>query len=133
VEKNQVINVAPSPGQGAQTEAIEIKNLPPGLTINALLEGGKQVLGSKFFPYDAIHNNCQDFIVALLVGSGLSSKRAVDFIKQDLADIVPKLPGYAEKWAKRLTDLGGLVDVVRFGAGAQKKKRPGSLYRRLNS
>ena len=37
----------------------------------------------KFFIYDGVNNNCQDFVLNLLQNSGLGNQSDYEFIKQD--------------------------------------------------
>jgi hypothetical protein len=89
-------------------------------TIFELIKNGKRVHGDTFWLYDAKTNNCQDFILSLLMGSALLTPELEKFIKQDAVTIFKGMPGYAEKIAKFLTDTAGKADVVIHGKGPIK-------------
>jgi hypothetical protein len=92
--------------------------MKPNLTPNILMEGGKKVLGNKFVPYDAVHNNCQDFIMALFRGSNIGDQSDFDFIKQDTKGFFKgKDQAFTRKTAKFVTDLGGKVNEIFTGHG----------------
>lgn len=116
VEKNEVINMFENPKKLKDSEQKEVSNVPTGITLNALLEGGKRLLGGKFFDYDASSNNCQDFIIALLKGSNIGTQEDYTFIKQD-TDVLFKKQGFLKKMSKFVTDLGAKVNVITQGAG----------------
>ena len=116
MEKNEVISVSFAKAFTAKTEVMEVP-LTSGLTINGLLEGARKQMGGNFFPYDPFHNNCQDFIMGVLIGSGLATPGLTAFVKQPMEDIINELPGYTGKIAKAITDLGGLANVAIEGRG----------------
>jgi hypothetical protein len=119
IEKNEVINISPAK---AFTDKTQIMRVPMtgGFTINTLLNGAKSVMGDKFFPYDPFHNNCQDFIMSILLGSGLATPSITEFVKQPLEKVIQELPSITGKIAKGITDLGGLVNVAIEGRGGLK-------------
>jgi hypothetical protein len=116
IEKNEVISITPGKAFKQDTEIMEVP-LTAGITINALLAGAKKVMGDKFYPYDPFHNNCQDFIMAILHGSGLATPGLTQFVKQPIEGVISELPGYTGKVAKIITDLGGLANVAMEGRG----------------
>lgn len=123
IEKNDVINIEPEKKAEPNTEKMKVTMGGTGHTINTLLNGGKQILGSKFFPYDAFTNNCQDFIISLLTGSGLGDDAVRAFVKQPLEGIVANLPSYTSSIARGITDLGGVVNTARYGQGGLNPSR----------
>ena len=116
MEKNEVISISFAKAFTAKTEVMEVP-LSAGITINSLLEGARKQMGDKFFPYDPFYNNCQDFIMGVLNGSGLATPGLTAFVKQPMEDIIDELPGYTGKIAKAITDLGGLANVAIEGRG----------------
>lgn len=116
MEKNEVINVSYAKGFTDKTEIMEVP-LHGGITINELLGGARKVMGDKFFPYDPFHNNCQDFIMAILNGSGLATPALTQFVKQPLEGVISELPGYTGKIAKTITNIGALANVALEGRG----------------
>ena len=91
------------------TERQEIQNIPSGLTLNNLLENTKQKMGKKkFFTYNAVSNNCQDFLLAFLQSNNLGNEPNYTFIKQDTKSLFDGLP-VLKKLAKGTTDFGAAV------------------------
>jgi len=118
LEKNEVINADMNPPTASDAETKQVMNMKPNLTPNILMEGGKKVLGNKFVPYDAVHNNCQDFIMALFRGSNIGDQSDFDFIKQDTKGFFKgKDQAFTRKTAKFVTDLGGKMNEIFTGHG----------------
>ena len=81
------------------------------LTLKTFLERGRKRAGdAKFFPYNALTNNCQDFLLNLLVANGLSTPALVKFIKQDLTQISKELPGFGKSIADTAKHVAGLAE-----------------------
>ncbi len=119
IEKNEVISLTVNPKPpGKETECEFIPN-NKSITLNQLLDGGKRILGNKFFNYSANNNNCQDFIIALLKGSRIGTQGNYDFIKQDTKALFKNLPGL-RKIANIVTDIGGVFDTIIQGSGMEE-------------
>lgn len=115
LEKNEVLNASLNPKKSKDTECSLIpKNKL--VTLNQLLDGAKKLQGDKFFKYSAYNNNCQDFIIAVLQGSGLGTQSNFEFIKQDTKELFKGLPGL-RKFANTITDLGSAVNTITQGTG----------------
>lgn len=119
IEKNEVINVAPAAPTSPDTETLPV-NVQSGVTLNSLLNGAKRIQGANFFDYDAFRNNCQDFIIAVLQGSGLATTANTAWVKQPINDFIAELPSYTSRFAKIATDIGALANVVTKGRGGIK-------------
>jgi hypothetical protein len=70
----------------------------------------RKLTPSQFFGYDGTGksgktNNCQDFIINLLKYSGLENTEIYNFVKQDLDELLQKLPRYVHSIAKGTTNL----------------------------
>ena len=73
-------------------------------------------MGSKYFPYSAKDNNCQDFILSIFRSNNLSTKEREDFIKQDTKKLfTPK----SRKLANTITDIAGKARTL-IGGGHKK-------------
>jgi hypothetical protein len=108
LEKNQVINLS--------TYYRECKDTMPisggGFTLNTLLDKTKSFMGTeKYFTYDALTNNCQNFILAILQANGLLTPAIRSFVFQDISKIVDELPSYMKPLAKGITDIARVVDT----------------------
>ena len=116
MEKNEVISVSYAKSFTDKTEIMEVP-LTEGITINKLLEGARKEMGDKFFPYDPFYNNCQDFIMAVLQGSGLATPALTAFVKQPMEGVIAELPGYTGKPPKATPALGGPAHAAWEGRG----------------
>jgi hypothetical protein len=116
VEKNEVINMYERPKKLEAGEQKEVSGIPPGLTLNHLLEGGQRIQGGNWFKYSAYDNNCQDFILALLNGSNIGNEQDRNFIKQDTSSLF-KGDSFLRKFANTVTDIGSKVNEITTGAG----------------
>jgi hypothetical protein len=119
IEKNEVINITTKIDKVKGEERANVP-LMKQLTLNQLLEGGKSVLKDQYFSYRAFGNNCQDYQLALLKGSGLLTKELENFIKQDVSELANINP-YLKKIANTFTDLGGKFNEIIYGTGIHKK------------
>jgi site-specific DNA-cytosine methylase len=123
IEKNEVIEISTAKAFAKDTEVMPVQMGGVGHTMNTLLNGAKQIMGAKFFPYDPFHNNCQDFVMALLTGSGLGNQSVYSFVKQPIEALVSELPSITGKIAKGITDLGGVVNTAIYGQGGLNPSR----------
>ena len=125
LEKNQVINaeVNPSISQNSQTSII--KNIPPNLTINSLIEKAHNKLKNNMFTYDGRTNNCQDFILAMV--DTFATSQEINFIKQNTENVFKGLPIF-EGIVKKTTDIGAKINEIQFGAGIHPSKIQSILF-----
>ena len=86
-------------------------------------------MGDKFIPYHPSTNNCQDFILSVLMANGISEGH--DFVKQDTTMIF-KNKDWLANFARGVTDLGGYADVILQG-GLIKQMRAGNLSNELSN
>lgn len=100
LEKNHIIEFAPNKQNDGEKLPLVMHQK---LTTDELLAKTKERMGSKFFPYDAFHNNCQDFILNMLEANGLliSNPTAKTFIKQDLSK---KMSDPRLKWTSGISN-----------------------------
>jgi len=118
LEKNEVVNADVNPSVSKDADLEVVGNLKQGLTLKGLLQGGEQFMGNDFLPYNAVHNNCQDFIMGLFKGSNIGDASDFKFIKQDTKEFFKgKDQKYVRRIAKYVTDLGGKVNEIIYGHG----------------
>jgi hypothetical protein len=120
IEKNEIIEIHTAARPTADTEFMAVPLNGVGLTINGLLNGAKAVMGDKFFYYDAFQNNCQDYVIALLLGSGLGTPELTAFAKQPIDQLIQEVPSWTGKVARALTDIGGVANTIYYGQGGVK-------------
>ena len=95
--------------KGAENMSVRI---PPGLTLNAMLERTHMLMGGKFTSYQAASNNCQDFVLALMQSNNLSTPANTLFVKQATQSLfTPQL----RKITNTLTDIAGAANIIRQG------------------
>lgn len=116
VEKNEVINISTNLNKQPKEETKQVSFIPAGITLNQLLEGGKEIQGNKYFNYSAYNNNCQDFILALLKGSSIGNEQDYNFIKQDVKTLFKNNPTL-RKISNTVTDIGARANVLLKGSG----------------
>ena len=124
VEKNQTINIRGAPSKfPSNTEYIDVPMGSSAVTLSDMLKRSKDAVGSKrFFSYDAIKNNCQDFLIGLLQHSGLLTGELTGFIKQDVATLFSKLK-HLQPVMNLATGIGASADIIRSDSMFQKVKR----------
>jgi len=116
IEKNEQISISPYRDEKDE-EFLEIPLKGQSITIKQLMDRGANYMKERFIPYDALNNNCQDFIIGLLRPSGLSSPQIESFIKQPVDELVDNLPQYVKTTTNLITTLGGLLTYLRELSG----------------
>ena len=115
IDKTQAINMKVVGNYNPKnTEYITISNIPSGLTLKTALENTQKSLGSKYFTYDAIKNNCQLFIKTILSSNGLLTKQSNDFIEQDVREMFKDFQ-ILQKIVHGITAVGTALDIVKKG------------------
>ena len=117
VEKQDQINIKPNPKLKTDSEIREISMNNETISLNKLLENTQQYMKEKYFLYDAIKNNCQDYILAILKSNNIGSTSDVDFIKQLTTDLEGNF--ILRKTLNTLTDAGTRVSQL-IGKGKCK-------------
>jgi len=110
LDKSQNINLKFS--QESCDDHKDVK-VPSGLTLREFLQRGRKRAGdAKFFTYDALKNNCQDFLYNLLSANNMmsSSPGLKEFIKQDTIQLAEEIPSFAKKIANAVTKVSGLAE-----------------------
>ena len=114
LEKNERINMEINPKERPDTQIKNVVNVPSNLSINQLLETTKRQMGSQFFQYDAVKNNCQDFLLNVLKSNGIGDEQDYQFIKQDTEQLFKGLPAL-KKVAHLATELGERGNILLQG------------------
>ena len=113
MEKNEVITFTQNPVAKQDAEYRPI-SIPSGITMNSLMTGSEKIQGSNFTRYDASNNNCQDFIMSLLKGSGLGNDADYTFVKQDTDSLFAN-DSFLRKLSRKLTNVGASVSTAISG------------------
>lgn len=115
IEKNEVINIVINPKlNNPNDEFLVINKSFNNLTLNKALENTQQLMGNKFFSYQASNNNCQNFILSILASNNLLDDENKVFIKQNTEEIFNNLP-HLKKLADTITGIASKVDIIRQG------------------
>jgi len=87
-----------------------------GLTIKTLVDKTKAKMGDKkFFGYEPLKNNCQDFIIALLDSVGAKFDR--NFVKQKVEQLAKTVPTWKQKIAEFLVAIPRTAKRVKVAKG----------------
>jgi hypothetical protein len=115
IEKNERINISTSYKISDKTEYFDIK-LNNLITLEQLLNNTLTKYGnSKYFLYDGLNNNCQDFLMMILTANNLNNSQAITFIKQNLTQLKKKIPKYLPKVMNFVTDVGAKTSEILGG------------------
>ena len=115
LEKNEAIHMkVVSSYNPKNTEYVDATYIPSGLTFKELLDNGEKIQGKKWYVYNAVQNNCQDFLIAVLKGSSILTKQLQDFIKQDVKSLFDTLP-ISKKIVDVATNIGNKIDIIKKG------------------
>ena len=107
LEKNENIKLSKFNGrQGA--EEMKISKVPLR-SLDVLLEKTEGRMGYSYHRYDAIQNNCQDFLMNILSANNFGSNTAKAFIKQDVKGLIGKS---TQKVLTGATRLAGIAQTL---------------------
>jgi len=88
------------------------------LTFNIMFNKTISKIGKeKFYNYNALTNNCQNFIYNNLSLNGFNDKGLKDFIIQDLSQLTTKLNSTSTSILGGLTNLKKRINILTGGAG----------------
>jgi len=117
LQKNEVIDISNFTGFGKGSQHFMAGR--PMIPLSQFLENGRayhERSGRNFYYYDPFSNNCQDFVTSLINGNNLGTSTSNEFIKQDAAAVVKNAP-WTRIIARNITNLGSVLNVLRFGRG----------------
>ena len=121
-EKNSIITMTENDSRCSlkNVECIELEYPSNSITLNELVRKPLERIGKDmYFVYDPFKKNCQIFVSDILKTFNLLSKKAYDFIYQDISEIVKRLPFYVNWAAKSVTDTKATVlKITGAGDGA---------------
>ena len=102
--------------QGSENLRVSV---PPGLTLNMMLERTHLLMGGKFLSYSARDNNCSNFVLAMLLGNNLSTPSNILFTEQATQHLfTPEL----RKASNTITDLAGAANIIVQGGEIAERK-----------
>ena len=112
-DKQQNVNFTEASKSFLKQKDIElspVSNLPANLTIGELVEAGKKRMGRRFTYYSALRWNCQYFVQQSL--EAIDATFNVDFVIQDLSQLVKKIPAFQRKFGVALTTFAREANKV---------------------
>ena len=115
VEKTPIINMDINPIDKNNTEEMKVDLNNQKITINQLLHNTKIKMGSNFFSYQATHNNCQDFILNILVSNNIDTSENIEFVKQTTEQLFNNL-SFIRKFVNSSTDIYGNLKYITGGS-----------------
>ena len=124
-EKLSTVNIAPFQATDVNdvTEYMPIQ-IPSGLTLAPMVDKTFAHMGpEKFYDYDSMTNNCQNFVMSILTSNNLLTPKAKKFVWQDMTGIIKGLTeanvGYLPSVAKGVTRLRSFASRL-VGDGKEK-------------
>ena len=116
IEKNEVINITPHFTISPDAESIQVP-VPCCFTLMDMLNKAQQQQGEAFFKYNAFTNNCQIFIMTILLANNLSNPTIQQFVSQNAEQLVAQLPEHIPAVASFTTNLAGFWNRISKGKG----------------
>jgi len=113
-EKESVPKIGPVKDADFRRPNAEALQIPVrrSLKMGDFIGNAEKEMGEKYYKYDAWENNCQDFLLGSLKGSGLVTPAASSFLKQDIKKLVEETPSLSKYLGRELTDLAGAAEKL---------------------
>jgi hypothetical protein len=111
LEKNALVNMSDYFSSNEQQSYHIIRGFPK-ITLNKFIENAYSAMNEAFFPFDAFHNNCANFILGILSANMKLTKAAIQFINQPIDKVLDKLPAYTTPLAKIMTQFSAALDII---------------------
>lgn len=121
IEKNEVINVKDYPhAPSASDDCKEVDMTHGPLKLGPMLKKTETEMKDKdYFLYDSFNNNCQVFVENVLSANALLQPELIEFISQELGEVLKTQPIYMSSVARNVTDVRGRVK--RFMKGKTER------------
>lgn len=116
LEKNEVIRLYKSNKIESGAQVLPV-NVSGQVSIQEMLDKTKQRMGDSYGSYNAVQNNCGDFLFNVLSANGWITQEATNFTKQRTAELFKKFPSLTEKIVNLGTEAGAVVDKAIQGEG----------------
>jgi hypothetical protein len=110
IEKNEVIQIYKLSKLGKGTETLPVP-VNAGLTLNDMLSKTKSKMGGSYYSYKAQDNNCQNFIMSLLISNGLNTDPLEKFVSQDVRTLFEGNEKF-RKIVNTTTDVGAVATTA---------------------
>lgn len=121
IEKNEVINVKDYPHAPSSSDDCKEVDMTHGpLKLGVILKKTETEMKDKdYFLYDSFNNNCQVFVENVLSANALLQPELIEFISQELGEVLKTQPIYMSSVARNVTDVRGRVK--RFMKGKTER------------
>jgi hypothetical protein len=115
LEKNAAINMKVNPQQPPPTTTyMDVNQVPSSITFGSLLSNTQKLMGDKYWIYDGLKNNCQDFIISIFKANSILTPSIQDFVKQNVSKLFENLNN-TRKFMNTFTKIGEKVDIISKG------------------
>jgi len=131
VQKNEVVQIIPLKDSGTlnkDTEYLWVNMFNYNPTLTEAIDNTIKYMGeSKFYSYDGLLNNCQNFVISVLSANNWISDIAKNWIDQGAhrmkTDLENKNMGFVHKTMNKITDLGSFASrLIATGFSKNNKK-----------
>lgn len=134
IEKNEVIQIYKFSKLGKGTETLTVP-INAGLTLNNMLSKTKSKMGGSYYSYKGSDNNCQNYIISILISNGLNTDALEKFVLQDTRQLFEGNPQF-RKIVNTTTDIGAVatttIDKVQSNELLHKPSTGYSLFSTSN-
>lgn len=114
IEKNERINILYNIKMNQFTE-MQYVSFNKTITINDLINNTQKLMGPRFYPYNAVSNNCQAFVNSILNANEINTPALREFVNQPVQEIFSKTSPVLKKVVEYIIHLGYIKDVVIQG------------------
>lgn len=111
LEKNALVNMSDYFSSNEQQTYHILRGFPK-MTLDKFIENAYTHMNTAFFPFDAFHNNCANFILGVLSANVKLTKTAKEFINQPIDEVLKKLPAHTSPLTNILTQFGAALDIA---------------------
>jgi hypothetical protein len=113
LEKNEKVTLDDKYKKEANNENM-IFNVEKNISLDELFNNTLKKMGDfKFYQYNSLENNCQDFLLNILEANNLDTKELISFVKQNIEKLIQNLPSYSSKFSQFFTDLASKITEFR--------------------
>jgi GNAT superfamily N-acetyltransferase len=107
---------------GSEFMEVDLRNNANELfTLKSMLQKTEKSVGPNvFFKYDSFKNNCQNFVLNILVANGLNNQALQQFILQPVDELLKAQPEYMQTVTNTLTNLGQITGAGKSAKTAMK-------------
>lgn len=121
LEKNAAINMKVNPQLPPNTTTyMDVNQIPQSINFKSLLDNTQKYMGDKYWVYDGLTNNCQDYILSIFKANGILTPAIQDFVKQNVSKLFANLNN-TRKFMNTVTKIGEKVDIISKGGRLNKK------------